>query len=39
MRKDNVDDGINGGHVVVNIKIQFYRTDYTLKSLLHPSAM
>lgn len=27
------DDGLNGGHVVVNVKIQFYRTDYTLKSL------
>lgn len=30
---DGNDDGLNGGHVVVNVKIQFYRTDYTLKSL------
>jgi hypothetical protein len=33
---DGDDDGLNGGHVVVNVKIQFYRTDYTLKSLLQP---
>lgn len=26
------DDGLNGRHVVVNVKIQFYRTDYTLKA-------
>lgn len=36
---DGDDDGLNGGHVVVNVKIQFYRTDYTLKSLLRTLPM